>query len=88
MTTLCRAAAVFDDEQELAVQNVFRHMLRLQPPSNGVANKLVRPPKHMLELYEKYSHAGGLKQTTGNTVRSILPTIKGKFCTYIINIPI
>jgi hypothetical protein len=63
-------------DPEVAVQNVFRQILNIRPPSEplATAGKVFTPPKHMLELYQKYAAGGGPKRTTGSTVRSILPT--------------
>jgi hypothetical protein len=63
-------------EAEIAVQNVFRQILKIRPPNEpqSTAGKVFTPPKHMLELYQKYAAGGGPKRTTGSTVRSILPT--------------
>lgn len=63
-------------DAEVAVQNVFRQILKIRPPNEPLttAGKVFTPPKHMLELYQKYAAGGGPKRTTGSTVRSILPT--------------
>lgn len=64
------------EDPEVAVQNVFRQILKIRPPNEhlSTAEKVFTPPKHMLELYRKYAAGGGPKRTTGSTVRSILPT--------------
>jgi hypothetical protein len=74
-------------DPEVAVQNVFRQILNIRPPNepSSMTGKVFTPPKHMLELYQKYTAGGGPKRTTGSTVRSILPT-KGKStsCMFVI----
>ena len=70
LTVVCATS-----DPEVAVQNVFRQILKIKPPQEPWSS--VAPPKHMLELYQKYASGGGPKRTTGSTVRSILPT-KGK----------
>ncbi|XP_021922255.1 uncharacterized protein LOC110831032 isoform X2 [Zootermopsis nevadensis] len=76
LPTVVRATAEMTEGPEVAVQNVFRQILKLRPPNEplSTAAKVFTPPKHMLELYQKYAAGGGPKRTTGSTVRSILPT--------------
>jgi hypothetical protein len=71
-------------DPEVAVQNVFRQILKIRPPNEplSTAGKVFTPPKHMLELYQKYAAGGGPKRTTGSTVRSILPTKGMTVCLY------
>lgn len=71
-----RATADVTADPEAAVQNVFRQILNIRPPNEPLSTtgKVFTPPKHMLELYQKYTAGRGPKRTTGSTVRSILPT--------------
>jgi hypothetical protein len=71
-----RATGEVTADPEVAVQNVFRQILNIRPPNepSSTTGKVFTPPKHMLELYQKYTAGGGPKRTTGSTVRSILPT--------------
>jgi hypothetical protein len=71
-------------DSEVAVQNVFRQILKIRPPNEplSTAGKVFTPPKHMLELYQKYAAGGGPKRTTGSTVRSILPTKGTAICSH------
>jgi hypothetical protein len=74
--SMVRATGEVTADPEVAVQNVFRQILNIRPPNelSSTAGKVFTPPKHMLELYRKYTAGGGPKRTTGSTVRSILPT--------------
>jgi hypothetical protein len=74
-----RATAEITEDPEDTVQNVFRQILKLRPPNEplSTSGNVFTPPKHMLELYQKYAAGGGPKRTSGSTVRSILPT-KGR----------
>ncbi|XP_069682881.1 uncharacterized protein [Periplaneta americana] len=76
LSTMIRATTEVSADPEIAVQNVFRQILKIRPPNEPLSTtgKIITPPKHMLELYQKYAAGGGPKRTTGSTVRSILPT--------------
>lgn len=66
--------------REAAVRDVFREMLHITPPEDLSAKfpAVASPPKHMVELYNKYaSKRGPTASSAANTVRNILPT-KGK----------
>ena len=74
--SMVRATGEVTADPEVALQNVFRQILNIRPPNEltSTTGKVFTPPKHMLELYRKYTAGGGPKRTTGSTVRSILPT--------------
>lgn len=76
LPTVVWATAEMTEDPEVAVRNVFQQILKLRPPKEPVptAGKVFTPPKHMLELYQKYAAGGGPRRTAGSTVRSILPT--------------
>lgn len=79
-----RATGEVTADPEVALQNVFRQILNIRPPNeiSSTTGKVFTPPKHMLELYRKYTAGGGPKRTTGSTVRSILPT-KGMYVYFL-----
>lgn len=59
--------------KEAAVRGVFIEMLHITPP-DSIPKHLTAPPKHMLELYDKYSKRRGSLAPVANTVRNILPS--------------
>lgn len=67
--------AKIDPEKGAMIQNIFRQFLKIRPGGGKVSKELLKrgPPKHMLELYHKFTEGGASKRTFGNTVRNILP---------------
>lgn len=55
------------------LENVVKQILKISPPKNGMKDEI--PPKHMIELYQRFISG---KRASGETVRSIQPFI-GKF---------
>lgn len=63
---------VYNESQLAALRSTLKVLLNIEPSSDGV-NRVGKLPKHMKELYEKYSAE---KMSAGDTVRSIQP-VKG-----------
>ncbi|XP_039301568.1 growth/differentiation factor 10 [Nilaparvata lugens] len=62
------------NELEAAIQDIFKEFFGLSPPE---AHHLTPPPRHMLNLFRKYTseHAGKDKDFDNpNTIRNIFPT--------------
>lgn len=55
------------------LENVVKQILKISPPKSGIKDEI--PPKHMIELYQRFISG---KRASGETVRSITPFI-GKF---------